>query len=113
MRERARPSGAALRRPCWDRSCARPPCLSFPARHADARAFPGWGLELELIHQATRAGKPEAQPRAGRIAVLQSKLEIRDARALIDEVHPETLTNPVLHAAESNGPTAAILQSVS
>src|SRR6185312_7042555 len=58
---------------------------SFPARDRHARPAPRPRIDGKFIAQALGAPQPQAEPAAGRKAVLQRELDVCDARALVDE----------------------------
>src|SRR5919202_3765637 len=67
-------------------------CPSEPPHHRHARAAPDLGLDLELVHEALRAGQPlaEAAPRGE--AVAHDGGDVGDAGAAVLEDETQALT---------------------
>ncbi len=102
-RARRRPRRARARGPvAWRaaaprrRRCRRgppPPATgraeSSPPDRGDPRPMPRSGVDLELVHEPLRPAQAQPEPAAGRVAVPQRELHVRDPRALVHEDEAE------------------------
>src|SRR6266545_1172552 len=109
------PCSATVATPQWTSDCALRTRLRtgpLPFAHRDARAFPRRRDDFELIHQAARAGKTQAQtPRRG-VAVLHRAGHVADPGAVIRGDDDETLASPVDDLRKPHFATLRVHQDV-
>src|SRR5712692_5469266 len=63
------------------------PNAASPLLHGHRGACARAGVDVEFVHEAPRARKPEPEAAGGRVAVLQGPGDIGDARPLINRHH--------------------------
>src|SRR6185503_2279729 len=88
-------------------------CTSFPTRNRHARACAGLRPDVELVREFARTVEAEAEAVAGREAVAQRKLDVRDAGAVVFERQAQAgALGAFLHTFDAHVAAAAVNHSV-
>src|SRR5262249_9194678 len=101
------------RGPCrWCRGRRGRPARSLPSRDGHSRARAGLRIDVEVVDETAGTTEAEAEAGAGREAVAERLVDVRDAGALVLEDAPQAAPCAVVQRLEADGPATPVQHHV-